>query len=121
MPLSTGARDRGREHAQRLRASELARQEYLAELHPACPRDGLPGAYIGIIGTTGDATPIHLTFACSHRDTFACNSQTGEVWLIPHGTERSIRLEPLDRLKPWWENHASASTSAWTRDGMFPL
>ncbi len=125
MPLSAGARDRGRDRAQRLGASELARQAFLAELHPTCPQDGLAGAYIGVTGlgvpgATGDANPIHLAFACSHRDTFAYNSQTGTVTLIPFEAERSIRLEPLDRLTRWQEHHVSASTSAWTRDGPSP-
>ncbi len=52
MPLSTGARDRGRDRAQRPGASELTRQAYLAELHPTCQQDRLPGAYVGLIGAT---------------------------------------------------------------------
>lgn len=96
MSLSTGMKDRGRELAQRLRASELARQEFLAELSPACPHDGLPGGYVGIIGAPGEA---HLAFACPLGDRFAYSAQTGAMWPIPREDWERIDPQPLDRLR----------------------
>jgi hypothetical protein len=120
MPLSTGARDRGRELAQRLRVSELARQEFLAELHPACPRDGVPGTYIGIIGTAGAAMPIHLAFTCPKGDIFAYSPQTGEVWPISHEDERSVCMEPLDRLKRGDGHQPIVGAPTWSLNGPPP-
>lgn len=124
MPLSTGMRDRGRALAERLGASELARQAYLAELHPLCPRDGLAGTYAGLNGGDNTDTVAHLVFTCPHHDAFVYDSQTGAVWLIPAQDESSIRLEPLDRLARWQQNHASMTTSGtsseWTHGGPPP-
>jgi len=120
MPLSTGSRDRARELAQRRRTSELTRQAFLAGLHPACPRDGLPGTYIGIIGTAGAAMPIHLAFTCPKRDTFAYSSQTGEVWPISHEDEASICAEPLDRLKRGDDHQPIAGAPTWSLNGPSP-
>lgn len=125
MTLSTGMRDRGRALAERLGESELARQAYLTDLHPLCPRDGLAGTYIGLIGG-GDNTEtvVHLAFTCPHHDAFAYDSQTGAVWLIPAGDESTIRLEPLDRFARWQRNHpsvmSSETPSEWTHDGPPP-
>src|SRR5579884_2901032 len=89
MTLSTGMRDRGRALAERLGASELARQAYLAELHPLCPRDGLAGTYIGLIGgDNSTGTVAHLAFTCPHHDAFAYDSQTGAVWPISASSGR---------------------------------
>jgi hypothetical protein len=125
MALSTGARDRGRELAQRRRDSELARQEYLADLHPACPHEGLPGTYIGIIrigtiGAAGAETPIRLAFRCPNGDSFAYGSQTGDVWPIAPADEQSVRLEPLDRLNRGGTDQPRAPAGAWSLLGPLP-
>lgn len=125
MALSTGARDRGRELAQRRRDAELARQEYLADLHPACPHEGLPGTYIGTIrmgtiGAAGTETPIRLAFRCPNGDTFAYGSQTGDVWPIAPADEQFVRPEPLDRLNRGGANQPRGRAGAWSLLGPLP-
>lgn len=120
MPLSTGMRDRGRALAERLGASELARQAYLAELHPLCPRDGLAGTYVGLIEGVKPGTVTHLAFTCLHHDAFAYDSLTGAVWLIPAEDVSTVRLEPLEKLARWQRNHTSTASSEWTHDGPPP-
>jgi hypothetical protein len=132
MPLSTLARDRGRELAQRRRESELARQVYLADLHPACPRDGLPGTYIGVIaGTDGGivgavgmvaaAGSTHLAFNCPRADTFAYSAQTGAVWSLSHADEPCVHMEALNRLNRGDAQQQTAGASGWSLLGPPPL
>jgi hypothetical protein len=87
----------GRALRAELDAADLARQEYLARLHPPCPQDGLPGDYIGISGSYGSA---RWTFLCPNGDRFTYHQDTYATRLIRPERWSYIRLEPLDLLAP---------------------
>jgi hypothetical protein len=88
--------EHGREVGERIRAIERERLEALMGMHPLCPADGLPGAYVGLIGSFGTA---RLTFVCPNQDAFTYNPNTGHEWLIPPDDHKFIHLESFDLLK----------------------
>lgn len=108
--------ENGRRIGEEIRALERTRLEALMEMHPACPVDGLPGAYVGLYGAFGLA---RITFICPNQDAFTLNRENGQMRVIRPESQRFIRRETLALLhdtSPSDPRDADAE-ARWRRDG----